>query len=137
MSASTVETPSVDRKSHMILWRQELPLLQQAVWTGTRTGITRHISMTNRKLGKRSHTRKVQIFHALDSCRTAVKYNSFHLIFIRCKHRHRGYNYIYNYIGVTQQRKPKLAVEKHSLLSKCRFTISREHNNNNFDFLIF
>ena len=31
MSASTVETPSVERKSHMILLRPELPLSQQAV----------------------------------------------------------------------------------------------------------
>ena len=34
MSASTVETPSVDRKSHMILLRHELPLSWQGVWTG-------------------------------------------------------------------------------------------------------
>ena len=42
------ETPSVDRKSHMILWRHELPLSQQPVWTG----IQRQISMTSRKLDK-------------------------------------------------------------------------------------
>ena len=46
-----------------------LPLSQQAVWTG----IQRQISMTSRKLGKRSRTCKVQSFHALDSRRTAVK----------------------------------------------------------------
>ena len=69
MSASTVEKSSVDRKSHMIIWRHELPLSQHAVWTG----ITRQISMTIRKLGKCSRTWKVQSFHALDSRRTALK----------------------------------------------------------------
>ena len=69
MSASTVETPSVDRKSHTILLRHELPLSRQGVWTG----ITRQILMTSRKLGKRSRTCKVQSFQALDSHRTAVK----------------------------------------------------------------
>ena len=49
------ETRSVDQKSHMILWRHELPLLQQAVWTG----IERQISMISRKLGKSSLTWKV------------------------------------------------------------------------------
>ena len=102
MSASTVEAPSVDRKSHMILLRHELPLSQQGVWTG----ITRQISMTCRKLGKRSCTWKVQSFPALDSHRTAVKTpgkinNYFHLNSTRCKHRHR----CYNSIGVAQ-RKP-------------------------------
>ena len=46
-----------------------LPLSQQAVWMG----IQRQISMTCRILGKRSHTWKVQNFHALSSCRTAFK----------------------------------------------------------------
>ena len=69
MSASTVETPSVDQKSHIILLRHELPLSQYAVWMG----ITGQISMTSRKLGKRSGTRKVQNFYTLDSHRTAVK----------------------------------------------------------------
>ena len=64
--------------------------------------------------------------------------NSFHLNSIRCKRRH----WCYNNIGVAQQWKPKFllpwenslrtlkpATEKHSLLSKCQFTISCEHNN--------
>ena len=34
MSASTVEAPSVDRKSHVILLRHELPLSRQGVWAG-------------------------------------------------------------------------------------------------------
>ena len=46
-----------------------LPLSQQAVWTGK----LRQISMTSRKLGKRSRTCKVQSFHAIDSRRTTVK----------------------------------------------------------------
>ena len=62
--------------------------------------------------------------------------NLLHLNSIGCKDRHR----CYNYIGAAQQRKLKfsfpgghrifqLAAEKDSFLSKCRFTISREHNN--------
>ena len=132
MSASTVETPSVDWKSHMILLRHELPLSRQGVWTG----ITRQISMTSRKLGKRSRTWKVQSFHALDSHRTAVKtseMNYFHLNSIHCKHRYQRYNSI----GVAQRKLNlrnlykilQLAPEKHSFLSKCRLTISCEHNN--------
>jgi len=46
--ASTVATLSVDRKSHLILFRQELPLSQQTVWTG----ITRQSLITSGKLGK-------------------------------------------------------------------------------------
>ena len=48
VSVSTVETPSVNMKSHKILLRQELPLSWQAVWTGK----MRQISMTSSKLGK-------------------------------------------------------------------------------------
>ena len=45
--ASTVPTSRVDLKSHITLFRHELPLSQQAVWTG----ITRQTSMTSNKLG--------------------------------------------------------------------------------------
>ena len=62
--------------------------------------------------------------------------NLFLLNSIRCKDRHR----CYNYIGSTTITKvfpsgrnchttSQLAAKKHSFLSKCRFTISREHNN--------
>ena len=62
--------------------------------------------------------------------------NSFHLNSIRSKDR----NWCYNYIGSTTitevfpsgrncHTTSQLAAEKHSFLSKCRFTISREHNN--------
>ena len=69
MSASTVETPSVDRKSHDPVETWIASLAGKGVWTG----ITRQISMTSKKLGKPSCTWKIQSFHALDSHRTAVK----------------------------------------------------------------
>jgi len=63
--------------------------------------------------------------------------NSFHLNSIRCKHRHRCYNYIDRRRSTTKteifasvrnsHRTLQLAAEKHSFHSKCRFTISPEH----------
>ena len=62
--------------------------------------------------------------------------NLFHLNSIRCKDRHRCYNYIGSTTitvvfasGRNCHTTSQLAAEKHSFLSKCRFTISREHNN--------
>ena len=63
--------------------------------------------------------------------------NLFHLNSIRCNHRHRCYNYRRHTTTKTEvfalvrnsHRTLQLTVEKHSFLSKCRFTISREHNN--------
>ena len=63
--------------------------------------------------------------------------NLFHLNSIRCNHRHRCYNYRRHTTTKTEvfalvrnsHRTLQLTVEKHSFLSKCRFTISHEHNN--------
>ena len=62
--------------------------------------------------------------------------NSFHLNSIRCKDRHRCYNYIGSTMitkvfasGRNCHTASQLTADKHSFLSKCRFTISREHNN--------
>ena len=72
-----------------------------------------------------------------------VQNNSFHLNSIRCKDRHRCYNYIGSTTitvvfasGRNCHTTSQLAAEKHSFLSKCRFTISREHNNS-FHYNVF
>jgi len=132
MCASTVETPSVDRKSHMILLRHELPLSWQRVWTG----ITRQISMTSRKLGKRSCT---CTFHALDSHRNAIKTSEIIISTLTLYVANIGIDVIIlqaslnkyrTFASVRNSHKTlQLAAEKHSFLSKCRFTISCEHNN--------
>ena len=62
--------------------------------------------------------------------------NSFHLNSIHCKDRHQCYNYIGSTtitVVFASRRNchttSQLAAKKHSFLSKCRFTISREYNN--------
>ena len=55
--------------------------------------------------------------------------NLFHLSSICCKHWHLCYNYIGFASVRNSHRTLQLAVEKQYFLLKCRFTISREHNN--------
>ena len=63
--------------------------------------------------------------------------NSFHLNSIHCNHRHKCYNYKRHTTTKSEvlasvrnsHRTLQLTVEKHSFLSKWRFTISHEHSN--------